>query len=306
MCVTGIREGQNIDYGKLKNHHIPLPPREEQDQIVRFLNWKASQINKLINAKKKQIGLLSELKRITVNDMMTDGDDWQRIRLKNITTKIIDCPHETPVYDADGEFLVIRTADQEFCLLRDNTKMYRLKEDEYRHRIRRSSLQKNDIVYGREGERWGFACIVPKTNFYCLGQRMMQFRCDTKKVIPQFVMYALSADYVRNQGVVDTFGSTSPHVNISTIRNYSLMIPKIAEQEAIVALLDKKCKRIDEIIDRLTKETALIAEYRVRLISDVVTGRMDVRSVVVPINDTTNEADAKFVCSGEDGKNAFD
>jgi type I restriction enzyme S subunit len=37
MCVTGIREGQNIDYGKLKNHLIPLPPRDEQDQIVRYL-----------------------------------------------------------------------------------------------------------------------------------------------------------------------------------------------------------------------------------------------------------------------------
>ena len=36
MCVTGIREGQNIDYGKLKNHLIPLPPRDEQDQIVRY------------------------------------------------------------------------------------------------------------------------------------------------------------------------------------------------------------------------------------------------------------------------------
>ena len=48
MCVTGIREGQNIDYGKLKNHHIPLPPRGEQDQIVRYLDWKVSGVNKFI------------------------------------------------------------------------------------------------------------------------------------------------------------------------------------------------------------------------------------------------------------------
>ena len=43
-CVTGIREGQNIDYGKLKNHYIPVPPRAEQNQIVRFLDWKVSEI----------------------------------------------------------------------------------------------------------------------------------------------------------------------------------------------------------------------------------------------------------------------
>ena len=35
LCVTGIREGQNIDYAKLKNHCLPDPPRAEQDQIVR-------------------------------------------------------------------------------------------------------------------------------------------------------------------------------------------------------------------------------------------------------------------------------
>lgn len=32
-----------------------LPPRSEQDQIVRFLDWKVSNINKLINIKKKEI-----------------------------------------------------------------------------------------------------------------------------------------------------------------------------------------------------------------------------------------------------------
>jgi type I restriction enzyme S subunit len=48
MCVTGIREGQNIDYNKLKNHTIPIPPLPEQDQIVRYLDWKVSGIDKFI------------------------------------------------------------------------------------------------------------------------------------------------------------------------------------------------------------------------------------------------------------------
>lgn len=50
MCVTGIREGQNIDYSKLKNFRLPVPPRTEQDQIVRYLDWKQTKINKLIKA----------------------------------------------------------------------------------------------------------------------------------------------------------------------------------------------------------------------------------------------------------------
>jgi type I restriction enzyme S subunit len=75
MCVTGIREGQNIDFGKLKDHIIPLPPRDEQDQIVRFLDWKVSRINKLINAKKKQMMLLSEQKQAIINRAVIKGLD---------------------------------------------------------------------------------------------------------------------------------------------------------------------------------------------------------------------------------------
>lgn len=73
LCVTGIREGQNIDYAKLKNHLLPVPPHEEQDQIVRFLDWKVSSINKLIAVKQKQIANLNEMHLSAMNDLVTHG-----------------------------------------------------------------------------------------------------------------------------------------------------------------------------------------------------------------------------------------
>lgn len=44
-CVTGIREGQNIDYSVLGNKYIPLPPLDEQEAIVEFLDSKTSKID---------------------------------------------------------------------------------------------------------------------------------------------------------------------------------------------------------------------------------------------------------------------
>ena len=75
LCVTGIREGQNIDYGKLKNHLIPVPPSEEQDQIVRYLDWQTSKVNRLINAKKRIISLLEEQQQATIAYVVTRGLD---------------------------------------------------------------------------------------------------------------------------------------------------------------------------------------------------------------------------------------
>jgi type I restriction enzyme S subunit len=62
-CVTGIREGQNINYEILRKTPIPVPTDDEQTQIARFLDWKTSQINKFIRNKRRLIELLKEQKQ---------------------------------------------------------------------------------------------------------------------------------------------------------------------------------------------------------------------------------------------------
>ncbi|MBQ8693908.1 MAG: restriction endonuclease subunit S [Synergistaceae bacterium] len=83
ICVTGIREGQNIDYNKLKNNLIPVPPLSEQEAIVKFLDYKVSRIEKLILIRERQIVNLKELKKAVINKAVTKGD-WKRVRLKRV------------------------------------------------------------------------------------------------------------------------------------------------------------------------------------------------------------------------------
>jgi hypothetical protein len=53
-------------------------------------------------------------------------------------------------------------------------------------------------------------------------------------------------------------------------------------QQIIANHLDTQCTKIDSIVTKLIEEIGLFAEYRTRLISDIVTGRKDVRGVVIP------------------------
>ena len=71
-------------------------------------------------------------------------------------------------------------------------------------------------------------------------------------------------------------GSTSPHVNISTMRNYAIPVPPIEEQEEIVADINGKMKKIDSIIEQ--KETLIdnLNTYKKSLIYEVVTGKREV------------------------------
>ncbi len=58
-------------YSEMKSILLPVPPRTEQDQIVRYLDWQVSKINRLIAAKKKQIECLREQFSTVINDTIS-------------------------------------------------------------------------------------------------------------------------------------------------------------------------------------------------------------------------------------------
>lgn len=280
---NGILEiRMRIPMSKLKYVGVPVPPRTEQDQIVRYLDWQVSKINRLIAAKRKEIDAIHDMERLYIDHVFSEIANQKTIRLKYLVEQFVDCPHETPEYCKDGDYCVIRTADQDYGYLRSETLMYRLTESEYTNRIRRAPLNAGDIVYGREGERWGLACVIPEAEKFCLGQRIMQFVCNKQMVTPEYVMWALNSSYVRNQGILDTMGSTSPHVNISTIINFRIPYTSREHQHTLVSKIECTMQKYRQLCERIENEIQLLHDLRTRLISDVVTGQVDVRGIEVP------------------------
>lgn len=278
-------------YSEMKTILLPVPPRGEQDQIVRYLDWQVSKINRLIAAKRKEIDAIHDMEHLYIDHVFLEIANQKTIRLKYLVEQFVDCPHETPEYCKDGDYCVIRTADQDYGYLRSETLMYRLTESEYTNRIRRAPLNAGDIVYGREGERWGLACVIPESEKFCLGQRIMQFVCNKQMVTPEYVMWALNSSYVRDQGILDTMGSTSPHVNISTIINFRIPYTSREHQHTLVSKIECTMQKYRQLCERIENEIQLLHDLRTRLISDVVTGQVDVRGIEVPEFEYVGEAD---------------
>jgi type I restriction enzyme S subunit len=283
----------------IKDFGIALPSWAEQQTIRRFLDYKFAQIDSLIAKKELLLKKLAQKRTALISHAVTKGLDpsapmkdsgvpwlgeipahWQVTRLKYATSKIVDCPHETPIYSADGEFFVIETADITSGFVSFSA-AYRVDEDEYLKRIRREPLLEGDIVYGREGERWGFAALVPSNPVVCLGQRMMQFRASMN-FKPIFLMWQLNSIGIYKQGAVDITGATSPHVNVETIRNYLLAEPPPHEQSAIADYLDCETANFDAMTIKVKQAINKLKEYRTSLITHTVTGKIDVRHVPIP------------------------
>ena len=70
-CVTGIREGQNINYTMLKQNRIPLPPLSEQRSIVSYITDKTAKIDTLTSKLQQEIESIKEYKQRLISDVVT-------------------------------------------------------------------------------------------------------------------------------------------------------------------------------------------------------------------------------------------
>ena len=70
---------------------------------------------------------------------------------------------------------------------------------------------------------------------------------------------------------------TQFNINSQLVGNKKIPIPNITEQTQIVEYLDEQTQKIDSTIEKETQRIELLKEYRQSLISEVVTGKVDVR-----------------------------
>ena len=306
----GIRErSTDFRFSVFGTQTVPWPPIAEQEAIVRFLDHTDQRIRRYIRAKQKLIALLEEQKPAIVHRTVTGQIDvrtgkpypayksagtewllgevpacWEVVRLKFVASKIVDCLHATPNYSEGGEFLAIRTADISPGAVHVSSAR-RVDAVEYDRWTERLEPMTGDILYSREGERFGIAACVPNGMRLCISQRMMVFRIRAEHN-PTFVMWVLNSKPVLAQACQYIVGATAPHVNVSIIRNYRLTIPGRDEQDRLVNNIEDATKGHNAAIAAAKQSIACLEEYRTRLVADVVTGKLDVRAVAARLPET--------------------
>lgn len=278
----------------LDNLEIPFPPLPEQTVIAAFLDREAGKIDALMEEQNQLIDLLKEKRQAVISHAVTKGlnpdarmkpsgvewlgdvpEHWAVKPLKHMVSHVVDCLHTTPTYDGELLYPAIRTADVERgVLLLQQAKL--VSEDVYHERIQRLKPEEGDVLYSREGERFGMAALIPSGANLCLGQRMMMFRVRPSGA-PGFLMWALNSEPIYQEVLARTAGATAPHANISDLINFRIPCPPDAEQQAISRWLDAATGQIDRLSEKANEAILLLQERRSALISAAVTGKIDVR-----------------------------
>lgn len=283
---------RNIYWPSLKRTVVPVPPRDEQDQIVRFLDWKVSLINKLINIKRKEIKLIEEHLRCVIHTAVTKGLDTNKPMKDSGVTWLGAIPN-------DWSAIKIKWLFNE-----DNKR-----NTQGQAELLAFSRKKGLIPFSDVSNKQPSAADLTNYRLVEAGQLLenrMQawngmFICVTRNgcVSPDYSVFNPSADryvnvkfyeYVfRNPLQVEQFANASRGLGTGFNRLYTpafgaiyTVYPPKEDQDTIVEYLDSVKKKHTEVIEKIEIEIQNLIELKSRLISDVVTGKIDVRDVVIP------------------------
>ena len=286
---TGIR--LTLSFKELKSVMLPVPPRPEQDQIVRFLDWKVSSINKLISVKRKQIALLHKRQSVHISHIITHGlrndvaakdsgtewlgdipEHWQAMRCKYLFTE-----RDKRSQDGLEQHL---SMSQKYGLVPDSQlDERRMLSESY---MGGKLCDKDDLVLNRLKAHLGVFALAPQSGVISPDYTVL--RPNTERILPSFAETVLKSDCCRGElrirvrGIIEGFW----RLYTDDFNTIVLPVPPLDEQAEIMEYIVEFRDKAKKYEDTLTQEISSLQELKARLISDTVTGKIDVRGIQIP------------------------
>lgn len=300
---SGLR--QNLDFSHIKSMPLPVPPPDEQAAIVRFLDHTDRRIQRYILAKQKLIKLLNEQKQAITHRAVTRGmgrhhefvlsgdpwigtrpKDWQELPFLRCTIERADYRGATPEKVESGVFLVTARNVRMGWIDYKVSQEY-VRPDQYDRIMRRGLPRLGDVLLTMEAPL-GNVALVDREDV-AFAQRVVRFRMDPERLLPEFALHAFMSSYFQNQLKVRATGSTAHGIKASKLPQILVLVPPLDEQRQIMTHLRRELGPIDAAIARALREIELTREYRIRLVADVVTGKLDVREAARELPDEVDE-----------------
>ena len=283
----------------LTNISIPFPSKNEQNAIANYLDHKTTQIDTLIAKKEQFICLLQEERTAVINQAVTKGLDpkvkmkdsgiewlgeipehWKLMRVGSLSQCITGFAFKSDNFSFENGIKIVRGDNVTENSLRwgDKTRYW----NEYSEVLDRFQLQKNDIVIGMDGSKVGknYAYVEEKDLPLLLVQRVARIRSNSELIAKwiHFNIGTYNFKYYINLSKTDP---AIPHITLKNITSYPICIPDINELNLIIEKLNSKLEKLDETLKKSKQEIELLKEYKTALISEVVTGKVDVRDVIL-------------------------
>ncbi len=273
----------------IENLLLPIPTDPEQQQIVDFLDRKTEQIDELIRIKERQIELLQEQRIALINQVVTKGLD-PNVEMKPSGVEWIgEIPAHWKVINTKYLFrLVTEPApkNNNYELLSIYTSIGVRPRKELEERGNRATttdgywlVKKGDFIVNKLLAWMG---AIGLSNYEGVTSPAYDILRKSRPLNERFYEYLFRCGLYflefkkRSRGIMEV----RLRLYFNQFGQIPLVFPPVHEQDKITNFLDRKTGQIDELIAAEQRKIELLKEYRQSLISEAVTGKIDVRNEV--------------------------
>lgn len=283
----------HITMRNIGDYWIPLPPLAEQIAITTFLDSEATKIDDLIAEQRRLMELLKEKRQAIISHAVTQGlnpdapmkpsgiewlgdvpEHWEVSKMKWVAR--MESGHtpdkKVPEYWENGDIPWVSLNDTGY--LKDNDYISDTAYSVTNLGITNSSahlLPSRSVVFSRDATIG--RCAIT-TCPMAVSQHFIAWICG-KSIIPEFLLLQLRS----MTNVLDslTTGATLKTIGMPAVRTLVTPVPPLKEQEIIIEWVSAQTTRIDTLAAEAQRAIDFLQERRTALISEAVTGQIDVR-----------------------------
>ena len=296
-----------------------LPPPEEQVQIVAYLRAQDAHIARFIKTKRDLIKLLTEQKLRIIDHAVTRGLDssaalkasgiewlgevpehwevkplkrWVRLNARTLGQKT----------SPDFEFRYVDIGSVQTGRLVKEPERIRFEAAPSRAR---RVLRRGDTIISTVRTYLKAIWYVGEDADDLIASTGFAVLTPGSGVEPEYLGYVIQSSPFVNRVTANSIGIAYPAIAETVLGRFPVALPPtVDEQQAIVAHIKTESAPLDDAIARTEEEIKLIREYRDRLIADVVTGQVDVRSWQPGPDDVVD--DAALAALGDENEDVTD
>lgn len=279
----------------LKSIKFIYPTSSEQTQIANYLDHKTQIIDALIEKKEQLIKKLQAQRQAIINEAVTKGlnpnikmkdsgiewlgeipEHWEVSRLDYMSEIIDPQPdHRAPKIDENGlPYLGIRDINPDGSINTETARTVELAAIEKQERS--FTIEEGDIVFGKVGTLANPKHIKLGGNRVALSATLVLIKTNST-LYNEFLKYSLDSEFIWNQINTVIVGATRPALGIQQIRKFKIIKPSDEDMLEIVSFLKSRTSLINNLLKLNKKYIKRLKSYRQSIISEAVTGKIDVR-----------------------------
>lgn len=303
FCEEFYRNGTGIvddlwstNWERMKRIKIPIPPIKDQILISTFLTNNLAHLDALIEKKQILIELLQEKRQAIIEEAVTkglnpnvpmkdSGIEWLgnvpahwKTMLLGIAAEKMTNGYVGPTRDIlkeEGVRYLQSLHIKNGKILFDRKHYY--VDAEWSKKQSKSVLRTGDVLFVQTGAEIGQCSVVTPEFDGCNCHALIIVKLRKKIGLGEYLTWYFQSNHGKNMLLSFRTGALHPHLDTGRICNIKLAFPPIDEQKSIINLLNRETEKYDQILNKIQLQIEKLQEYRQALISEAVTGKINVR-----------------------------